>query len=44
MVGLLLAAVLPLVAEAAVDELRATAGLEPLGHCLAEMDAVCSGD
>ena len=34
----------PLADEAAVDDLRAEAGLEPLGDYLAEMVAICSGE
>jgi hypothetical protein len=34
----------PFADEAAVDELRAAAGLDPLADYLAEMDAVCAGD
>jgi hypothetical protein len=34
----------PLADEAAVDRLRAEAGLDPLADYLAEMDAICAGD
>ena len=34
----------PIADEAAVDDLRATAGLSPLADYLAEMNAVCAAD